>query len=92
MVLTNNVPGVYYNATMSIAYSTGATLTFKFNGTALYYFVDTNNDHGKFSVKVDDRTYPELNGASPADQLINGRCSDSLQATPQIDKGRRRCL
>ena len=49
----------------AITFAANATMTLKFNGTALYYIVDTNHDHGRFSIQIDETTYPVVSGYAP---------------------------
>ncbi|KZV88216.1 hypothetical protein EXIGLDRAFT_772924 [Exidia glandulosa HHB12029] len=42
-----------------------AEFSFTFTGSALWYYGDLNDDHGRFSVMIDDVEYPTISGAAP---------------------------
>ncbi|CAE7138368.1 unnamed protein product [Rhizoctonia solani] len=58
--------GMFYARRSFITQSSGASVQFTFNGTAIWYFTDTNSDHAKLRIQVDNEKHSEVaQGYSP---------------------------
>ncbi|KAF8600732.1 hypothetical protein BDV93DRAFT_608509 [Ceratobasidium sp. AG-I] len=58
--------GMFYNKSSWITQTPGASAQLTFNGTAIWYFSDTNVDHGAVRIRLDDDDEGELaTGTSP---------------------------
>ncbi|CAE6452747.1 unnamed protein product [Rhizoctonia solani] len=58
--------GMFYAGRSMLTQSPGASVQFTFNGTAIWYFTDTNSDHAKLRIRVDDDRHSEVvQGYSP---------------------------
>ncbi|CAE6338313.1 unnamed protein product [Rhizoctonia solani] len=58
--------GMFYAGRSRITQSPGASVQFTFNGTAIWYFTDTNSDHAKLRIRVDNEKHDEVaQGYSP---------------------------
>ncbi|KAG8755600.1 hypothetical protein FRC11_005917 [Ceratobasidium sp. 423] len=58
--------GMFYARRSLLTQSPGASVQFTFNGTAIWYFTDTNSDHAKLRIRVDDEKHGEVaQGYSP---------------------------
>ncbi|CAE6473545.1 unnamed protein product [Rhizoctonia solani] len=58
--------GMFYAGRSWITQSSGASVQFTFNGTAIWYFTDTNSDHAKLRIRVDNERHGEVaQGYSP---------------------------
>lgn len=66
-----------------LSYSHGASITFTFTGTNVWYTSDTNWDHGPFSVTLDDSPPMLLSSFS-----IPGRGNQLLYGSPDLSPGR----
>ncbi|CAE6434139.1 unnamed protein product [Rhizoctonia solani] len=58
--------GMFYARRSLLTQSSGASVQFTFNGTAIWYFTDTNSDHAKLRIRIDDDEEGEVaQGYSP---------------------------
>ncbi|KAF8738317.1 hypothetical protein RHS02_05743, partial [Rhizoctonia solani] len=46
--------GMFYARRSLLTQSSGANAQFTFNGTAIWYFTDTNSDHAQLRIRIDD--------------------------------------
>ncbi|KAF8676835.1 hypothetical protein RHS04_06246 [Rhizoctonia solani] len=46
--------GMFYARRSLLTQSSGASAQFTFNGTAIWYFTDTNSDHAQLRIRIDD--------------------------------------
>ncbi|KAG9100683.1 hypothetical protein FS749_013554, partial [Ceratobasidium sp. UAMH 11750] len=56
--------GMPYNNSLHATTQTGAAITFKFNGTAVWYFADTDVNHGKMHITLDGKLGTTIVGFS----------------------------
>ncbi|KAG8714691.1 hypothetical protein FRC08_011582 [Ceratobasidium sp. 394] len=56
--------GMPYNSSLHATTQTGAAITFKFNGTAVWYFADTDINHGKMHITLDGKLGTTIVGFS----------------------------
>ncbi|CAE6519661.1 unnamed protein product [Rhizoctonia solani] len=54
----------FYNNTLHRTDVRGSFVTFKFNGTAVWYIADRGQNHGMVSITLDGRPSPMVNGSS----------------------------
>jgi len=79
---SNNSDPLFSGGTTTYTNEEGATVSLKFYGTAIYMYGDANNDHGNFTVKVDDFPVRQLrtpNGCGGAYGKFCEKTSPGLQ-------------
>jgi hypothetical protein len=65
--------GMFYARRSLLTQSSGASVQFTFNGTAIWYFTDTNSDHAKLRIRIDDDEEGEVaQGYSPNPVRMHG--------------------
>lgn len=52
--LTTTQEGLFYNKSSWLTQTPGASAQLTFNGTAIWYFTDTNFDHGAVRIRLDN--------------------------------------
>ncbi|KAI5985100.1 hypothetical protein EDD15DRAFT_2374598 [Pisolithus albus] len=60
----------YYHGTATTNRVMNGQVTFTFNGTAIWWYGSKRDNHGTFSVEIDDVTYGPYSGYSAVDQFI----------------------
>lgn len=60
----------YYHGTAATNKVMNGQVTFTFNGTAIWWYGSLRDNHGTFSVKIDDVTYGPYDGYSAVDQFM----------------------
>ena len=72
--------GVFLGGTQSSSDSPGAAITFRFNGTAVWYFSDHQANNTVVSVSVDDDLPDIVNTASTSDVWVSSTSEIRLEA------------
>jgi hypothetical protein len=81
--LTN--PAWYFRGTYHFTGTGGAAVTLRFNGSAISYYSDLNADHGRFSVKVDNTTFPLQSSYSTTASLTPGLLFSTAGLDPAME-------
>lgn len=57
--------GLFYSTNRWFTQSAGASVEFEFEGTGIWYFADTNDNHGFVRIRVDNDEGEIASGYSP---------------------------
>ncbi|EJD41345.1 hypothetical protein AURDEDRAFT_115462 [Auricularia subglabra TFB-10046 SS5] len=75
-------PGNYRSPSYLLSYVANASISVTFSGTCIWYYSDQNNDHGAYTIKID-------NGTPIAKSSFSGTLQDPslLYSSPPLSEG-----